>query len=100
MGLESGWGSRKSAALVGREVETVRVHDLGPSGDEIFDELLSRVAAAIDFGDGAELGVRSKDEIDGGCGPFQIAGLAIAAFIEVLANRCQGEDAGRETQSG
>jgi transcriptional regulator with XRE-family HTH domain len=43
-----------------REVEAVQVHHLGPGGDEVLDELLLRVGAAIDFRQGAELRVEPK----------------------------------------
>ena len=40
-----------------RQVETIQVHDLVPSGHEVADELLLTVRACIDFGQGPELGV-------------------------------------------
>ena len=40
----------------------------------------SRVGAAVDFRQGAELGVGAEDEIDSRAGPLHFAGLAVAAF--------------------
>ena len=37
------------------EVEAVELHDLGPRGDEVLDELLLGVGARVDFREGAEL---------------------------------------------
>jgi len=42
------------------EVEAVEVHDLRPGGDEVVHELLLRVVAGVDLGEGAELGVGAK----------------------------------------
>ncbi len=39
------------------QIKSIEVHDLGPGGDEVGDELRLVVVAGIDFGDGAELGV-------------------------------------------
>ncbi len=46
-------------------------------------ELTLRVGTAVNFRQGAELGVGAEDEIDACAGPFHLAGLAIAAFEEV-----------------
>ena len=61
------------------------VHYFGPRCDEVGDELLFCVGAAIDFCDGAELRVGAEDEVHGGGGPFDFAGLAVFAFEEMLA---------------
>ena len=37
------------------EVEAVQIHHLGPGGDEVLDELLLSIGAAVDFRDGPEL---------------------------------------------
>ena len=39
------------------EVEAVELHDLGPGGDEVLEELLLGVGARVDFREGAELRV-------------------------------------------
>ena len=43
-----------------RKVEAVEIHDLVPRRDEVLHELLLRVVAGVDLGDGAELGVEPK----------------------------------------
>ncbi len=49
----------------------------------------SRVGTSVDFGQGAELGVRTEDEIDTRAGPLEFARFAIAAFehVRVLRDR-------------
>ena len=66
------------------EVEAIKVHHLVPGRDEVVDELLLRVRTSVDFGQGAELGVRTEDEVDTRAGPLQFARFAIAAFEHVL----------------
>src|SRR5450755_3419219 len=68
------WTSRSG------EVETVEVHDLDPSRDEIVRELLPRVIARVDLRERAQLGVRTEDEVDAAAGPLQLAGADIAAL--------------------
>src|SRR5436190_5786527 len=48
------------------DVEAVQVHDLVPRSHEVTHELLLRVVARVDLGDGPELGVRAEDQVDGG----------------------------------
>jgi hypothetical protein len=43
------------------EVESVEVHDFVPHRYEVMQELLLGVLASIDFRQGPELGVRTKD---------------------------------------
>ena len=62
------------------EVEAIEVHHLGPGCDEVVDELLVGVGTSVDFGQGAELGVRAEDEVDTRAGPLHFATLAAAAF--------------------
>ena len=69
---------RRSIAGGSCEVEAIEVHHLVPGRDEVLDELLLRVRAAVDLRQGAELGVRAEDEIDARAGPLDLAGLAIA----------------------
>lgn len=63
------------------EVEAVEVHDFVPGGDEVVEEFVFAVGAGVNLGEGAEDGVRAKDEIDAGAGPAGGAGLAVAAFV-------------------
>src|SRR5712671_2198672 len=51
------------------EVIAVKVHHLGPGRHEVFHKLLLRVRARIDFRKGAELGVRTEDQVNTGAGP-------------------------------
>ena len=55
------------------EVETVKVHHLGPCRHKVLDKLLLRVRASVDLGQGPELGVRTEDEVDTGAGPLEFA---------------------------
>jgi len=56
-------GQKPSRTIIPRssEVETVKVHDFVPHHDKVVQELLLRVLTAIDFRQGPELGVRTKD---------------------------------------
>ncbi len=45
------------------QIEPIEVHDLGPGGDEVLHEFVSRVVLCIDFGHRAQLRVRSEDQI-------------------------------------
>ena len=49
------------------EVEAVEVHHLGPRRHEVAHELLLRVVAGVDLGQGAQLRVRAEDEVDARC---------------------------------
>ena len=69
------------------DLEPVEVHHLGPGGDEVLDELLLSVGAAVDLGERAKLGVRTEDQIDARAGPLDCARLAIAPFEHVLRVR-------------
>ena len=66
-----------------QEIETIRVHHFVPDSHEVLHEGLLGVAAGVDFGDGAELGVRSEDEVDDSGRPLELAGVAIASFQHV-----------------
>src|SRR4051812_47878144 len=79
--LPYGRGSMSAGLRSTLEVEAVQVHHLGPGGDEVFDELLLRVRAGIDFGESAQLRVRPEDQVDAGSGPLGGIGLAVAALI-------------------
>ena len=60
-----------------------RRHYQIPSRDEIVDEFLLAVGAAVDFGQGTQLGMGAEDQIDSRGGPLDRAGGAVAAFEEV-----------------
>ena len=49
-----------------QKIETVCVHHLVPGSHKVLHEGFLRIAAGIDLGDGAELRVRTEDEIDNG----------------------------------
>src|SRR4051794_15310804 len=67
------------------QVEAVQVHYLVPGHDEVTQKLLLGVLAGIDLGNGSELRMRAKNEIDGGARPLDAARRAITPFVEVLA---------------
>src|SRR4051794_26114805 len=69
------------------KIEAIEVHHLGPRGHEIFHELLLRVGARINLRECAQLCVRAEDQVGAGARPFGGLGLAIAAFIGVVARR-------------
>ncbi len=52
------------------QVEAIEVHHLGPRRHEVFHKLLLRVRARIDFREGAQLRVRTEDQVDTGAGPL------------------------------
>src|SRR6476660_6330487 len=64
--------------------KTIEVHHLGPRRRKIPGELFLRVRAAVDFREGAELRVRTEDQIDAGAGPLDRIGLAVAALIRAV----------------
>src|SRR5262249_17697889 len=68
-----------------RQVEAVQIHHLAPRGRKVTPERLPPVPAGIAFRDGAELRVRTEDEIDGGAGPLDLTGPAVTPFVDVLA---------------
>src|SRR4030088_266927 len=69
------------------EVEPAEVHDLVPRGHEVAHELLLRVVARVDLGDGTQLGVRAEDEVDAAAGPLKLARGGVAALEGVLGRR-------------
>src|ERR1700716_4222843 len=62
------------------EVVPVEVHDLVPRGHEVAHELLPRVVARVDLGDGTQLGVRAEDEVDAAAGPLRLTRGGVAAL--------------------
>ncbi|KAJ0159871.1 hypothetical protein CTA2_8973 [Colletotrichum tanaceti] len=80
--------------LVLLQVEAVEVHDLGPGGDEVADELFVGVGAGVDLGDGAQLRVGAEDEVGAGGGPLLGLGLAVEALPELAVVRGLGPGGG------
>src|SRR5680860_600528 len=66
------------------QVEAIEVHDLVPRGHEVLHELLLRVFTSVYLGDSSKLGVRTEHEVDGGTGPLDLAGVAVAPLVYVL----------------
>src|SRR5208283_1883219 len=71
------------------QVETIQIHHLDPGRDEVLDELLPRVRAPVDLGQGPELRVRAEDQVDARPGPLDLARLTVTPFehVGVLRNR-------------
>ena len=65
--------------------ESIEVHHLVPGGDEVVYQLRSTVGECIDFGKGAQFGVRTKDQIDTCARPLHVARDAVASFEHVLS---------------
>jgi hypothetical protein len=63
------------------EIEAIGVHDLGPGGDEVVDELLLVVVLGVDLGIGAQDGVGAEHQVDAGRRPLDLAGLAVADLV-------------------
>ena len=53
--------SSRTLMLRSGEVEAIKVHHFVPGRDEVVDKLLPRVGTSVEFRQGAELGVRTKD---------------------------------------
>src|SRR5438552_18725849 len=71
------------------EIEAIKIHHFVPRRHEVTHELLLRVVTSIDFGERSELSVRTKDEVDGGGGPLELARGAIATLVDVRGRgRC------------
>jgi len=66
------------------DVEAIEVHHLVPGRHEILDELLLRVLAGVDLGQGAQLGVRAEDEVRARGSPLQLAAGPIAALEHLV----------------
>ena len=92
----TGIRSRLFGIRLGRlssKIETINVHHLRPCGHKVLHELLLRIAAAVDLGKGAELGVRSKDTGNHRGRPLQVACAghgAAEAHRNVCAYRKKG----------
>lgn len=64
------------------QVEAVQLHDLDPSVDEVAGELLPRVVRGVHLGDGAQLGVRTEDQVGAATGEGG-TGRGVLAVVEV-----------------
>ena len=69
------------------EIETIKIHHLRPCSHKVLHELLLRIAAGVDLGKSAELGVRSKDEVHHSGRPLQVACAAVASFQHAFCRR-------------
>src|SRR5262245_66571748 len=77
----------RTLTLRSGDVEAIKVHHFVPGRDEVMDKFLPRVGTSVDFSQGAELGVRTKDQVDARPGPLRFASFAIAAFDYVCILR-------------
>jgi hypothetical protein len=66
------------------KVEAIEAHHLIPGRYEVMDKLLLAVGTAVDLGEGAELGIRTEDQIDSRARPLQFTGFTIAPFKDIL----------------
>lgn len=69
------------------QVKAVQIHHLGPRRDKVLYKLLLAVLAGVHLGDGSELGLGAKDQVDAGAGPLFLAGLAVHTLKELLSVR-------------
>ena len=69
------------------EVEPVKVHYLVPRRYKVVHELLLGVLTCVNFRQGPELGVRTKDEVDTGASPLEFARCAITTLEHVFVFR-------------
>src|SRR6266404_2705646 len=74
------------AATMGK-VEAIKIHHLVPSSHEVTHERLLRVVASIDFREGAQLRVRTEDQVYAGAGPLDLVCLPVAPLIEAFRVR-------------
>src|SRR5262249_58588305 len=49
-----------------------------------FYKLLLRIRAPVDFGQRAQLRVRTEDQVDTGAGPLDLLGLAVAPVVHAV----------------
>src|SRR6516165_1372405 len=67
------------------KVEAIEVHHLVPGSHEVFRKLLLRVRARIDFREGAQLRVRTEDQVGTRAGPLDRVRLAVAALEDAFS---------------
>src|ERR1700704_4045268 len=94
-------GNYSAACGPSGEVEAVGVHHLGPRRHEVFHKLLLRVRARIDFREGAQLRVRTEDQVDTRAGPLDRIRLPVAPLVHAIGAsglplRAHVEQAGEE----
>ena len=66
------------------QIEVIGIHDFVPGGNEVAHELGVVVVLGIDFGDGAQLGVGTKDQVDAGGSSYRGAADAVLGDITVV----------------
>src|ERR1700730_1149328 len=71
------------AAAIGK-VEAIKIHHLVPSSHEVTHERLLRVVASIDFREGAQLRVRTEDQVYAGAGPLDRVRLPVAPLVRTF----------------
>jgi len=82
--------------------ESVSVHDLVPSRNEVGHELVLVIVLSVHFGDGPQLRVASKHKVVAGCGANIGAGGTVLGLVGVAtgwrpcnAHVEQGREEGR-----
>ena len=76
-------GSSADSSFILRDFEAVQIHHLAPGCYEVVDELLFRVRAAVNFGQGAKNRVGTENEIDSRRSPPNCARFTIKSFKEI-----------------
>src|SRR5271166_3037578 len=66
------------------KLEAIEVHQLGPRRHEVLHKFLLRIRARIDFREGAQLRVRTENQVDAGAGPLDLVRLPVAPFVHTL----------------
>src|SRR5262252_11200968 len=74
---------RKLSITLFLKIKTIEVHNLRPRSYEVTHELLLRVVLCVNLSKRSELGVRAKDQVDGGACPLLRAGGAITPLVHV-----------------
>ncbi|KAI6774072.1 hypothetical protein HG531_000921 [Fusarium graminearum] len=77
------------------DVEAIKVHDLGPSSNEVLGELLLGISATVNFRNSTELGVRSEDKISACGSPLGGLGRTVGGSPELAALVLLGPLVGR-----
>src|ERR1700724_2091051 len=68
------------------KIEAIKIHHLVPSSHEVTHERLLRVVASIDFREGAQLRVRTEDQVYAGAGPLDRVRLLVAPLVRALCS--------------
>ena len=69
------------------KIETIKVHHLRPCSSQSPVRTFAAIAASVDLGKSAELGVRSKDKVNHGSRPLQVACAAYPSFQHAFCRR-------------